>query len=552
MFVAYGTDRGVRLDFAYLVFLPLIWIAIRNDLARTTVCILAINVGAVLLVGGTVENTNPILIQFGLMTLTIVGLLLGSLVTEQRETSARLVREASHDRLTGLADRAMFSDTLAEVLKRRSNDESFVVLAVDLDRFAQVNNALGYRTGDRLLVAVVARLKAFVSEHSKDRSKEEREGSGEYHANHSMEGRIARIGGDAFAVLVEGISSAEEAGRETRRLLKQLSHPYTIDETEVYATASAGVMAVGAESGNEKDTEDLLRDADIALQAAKAQGLSQCVTFDQTMSEAANKRLALGADLRQAIEREELTLYYQPIFSQSRNEVVGVEALVRWEHPERGLLLPAEFIQLAEQGGLIVPIGEWVLRESCRWAKQWQEINSSMPPMMVSVNLSAKQLERPNLAEDVEMVLKDTGFDPRFLVLEATESAMIDSAGSAAVTLTNIRGMGVRLAADDFGTGYSSLSYLNRFPLDIVKLDRSFVGGLSREGALEEGSADRKLVSGIVDLAHSLDIEVVAEGVESAGQLECLRGMGCDLIQGYHLSKPLTAEAASMFLKNGT
>ena len=530
MFAAYGTERGVRLDFAYLVFLPLIWVAIRNDLARTAVCILIINVGALLLVGGVVENTNPILIQFGLMTMTLVGILLGGLVTERRETSERLIRDASHDRLTGLPDRAQFSNVLSDALDR--SGEGIMVLAVDLDRFASVNNALGHRTGDGLLAAVAERLSAFT---------EAREDS--------TTARAARIGGDAFAVLIEGVDSEDLAGRVAGSLLEELALPYEVNGREVYATASAGVVVIYEAP---EEAEDLLRDADTALQAAKTKGRARYAIFDKTMGEAARARLELDADLRRAIEREEFILHYQPVFHLGTSKIVGAEALVRWEHPKRGLLQPAEFIALAEQSGLIVPIGEWVLREACRWAKRRQERDPSQPPFIVSVNLSAKQLERPSFLEDLDAVLEDTELDPRALVLEITENVLVDGSGSIRDLLASLRNRSVRLAVDDFGTGYSSLSYLSRFPVDIIKIDSSFISRMLPENGDRVSSADEKLVSGIIDLAHDQDLSVVAEGVENNHQLNLLTGMNCDNIQGYFISKPLAGDAISELVESKT
>ena len=544
MFVAYGTDRGVRLDFAYLVFLPLIWVAIRNDLARTTICVLLINVGAALLVGGTVEKSNPILIQFGLMTLTIVGLLLGGLVTERRETSARMVREASHDRLTGLPGRALFMDVVSETLHHGSGG-AFAVLAVDLDRFAEINDALGYRTGDGLLVAVAARLSDFTnglpaSGLPKASTREPTDPT-----NDPSTPRTARIGGDSFAVLVEEMDSEGRAEHVAGRLLEELALPYEVSGREVYVTVCAGVVVAGEAP---EETEDLLRDADTALQTAKKRGPSHYMVFDRNMGKAARKRLTLDTELRRAMEREELTLYYQPVLALETNTVMGVEALVRWEHPERGLLLPAEFIPFAEQSGLIVPIGEWVLREACRWARGSREENpSKRSPVAVSVNLSAKQLERPNFSELVRTTLRETGLDPSKLILEITESVLVDGTDLVRETLGHIRGDGVRLAIDDFGTGYSSLSYLSRLPVDIIKIDRSFINGISRDKE-EENSADEKLLSGIIGLAHDQEKVVVAEGVENNHQLECLRKMNCDMIQGYCFSEPLAGEMVSPLL----
>ncbi len=529
LFVAYGTDRGVRLDFTYLVFLPLLWVALRDNLARTVLCVLVINVGAVLLVGGTVENANPVLIQLGLVTLTLVGLLLGGLVTGQRETSARLVWEASHDRLTGLPNRTLFLDALSEALTRRP-ESAFAVLAVDLDRFANVNNALGHRMGDRLLVAVAGRLSS-LSSTTKD----------------FKVARVARIGGDAFAVLTEDSGLSPNIGHQTGQLLRELARPYKVSGREVYVTASAGVVPI---EENPEELEDLLRDADTAVQAAKSKGPSCYVVFDRAMGEAAKRHLELDTDLRRAIEREEFTLHYQPVFSLKADKIVGAEALVRWEHPERGLLGPTEFIALAEQSGLIVQLGDWVLREACHWAKGCQELNSSQSPITVNVNLSAKQLERPNFAENLRSTLEETGLDPHMLVLEITEGMLVDGADSIRETLNSLREHGVSLAVDDFGTGYSSLSYLSRFPVNVIKIDRSFISKLSRDNSAQERSADEKLVSGIIALAHNQGLVVVGEGVEDDHQLERLQKTSCDMVQGFCISKPLAGEKISALIES--
>ena len=535
MFVAYGTNRGVRLDFAYLVFLPLIWVAVRGDLARTTVCVLLINVGAVLLVGGTVANSNPILIQFGLLTLTIVGLLLGGLVTEQRETAGRLVREASHDRLTRLPNRALFSDKLSD--GPTTPGGGFVVLAVGLDQFADINNALGYRTGDRLLVAVAERFSGFTPASAPD-------STSTAEASTASMVRVARTGDDTFAGLIEGVGSEDRARELSEKLLEELARPYEIEGREVYATASAGVVMVGEAP---EEAEDLLRDAYTALQSARAKGSSRYVIFDRVVGEAAKERLALDTDLRRAVEQEEFVLHYQPVFCLQTDTVVGVEALVRWEHPERGLLPPAEFIALAEQSGVIVPLGEWILREACAWAKGQRGRHPSKPPVIISVNLSAKQLEHPGFPGRLETVLEETGLDPHALVLEITEGALVDNTDSIYETLHDLIKNGVRLAVDDFGTGYSSLAYLGRLPIDIVKIDRAFISKLADASrvqddsgeSFERRSANEKLVSGIIDLAHGQNLAVVAEGVENILQLERLRETDCDMVQGYWFSKPL-------------
>ena len=299
-----------------------------------------------------------------------------------------------------------------------------------------------------------------------------------------------------------------------------------------------------------EDTEDLLRDADTALQAAKAGSHSRYVIFDEAMRESAEWRITLDTGLRKATECEEFVLYYQPLLSLQTNTIVGVEALVRWKHPQRGLLPPGQFIAHAEQSGLIVPIGEWVLREACSWAKTWRERHLSEPPVVVSVNLSAKQLEHPGLFEEIEATLEETGLEPSSLTLETTEGVLVEGAESISGALDSTRALGVRLAVDDFGTGYSSLSYLGRFPVDIVKIDRSFVGNLPQKSPEQDASADEKLISGIIDLAHGQEMAVVAEGVESTYQLEQLREMGCDMIQGFCFSRPLPDEETIALMEN--
>ena len=356
--------------------------------------------------------------------------------------------------------------------------------------------------------------------------------------------RVARTGDDTFAGLVEGVVSEGRARELSEKLLEELARPYEIEGREVYATASAGVVMVGE---TPEEAEDLLRDAYTALQSAKVKGTSRYVIFDRVVGEAAKERLALDTDLRRAVEQEEFVLHYQPVFSLQTDTVVGVEALVRWEHPERGLLPPAEFIALAEQSGVIVPLGEWILREACTWAKGQRGRHPSKPPVIISVNLSAKQLEHPGFPGRLEAVLEETGLDPHALVLEITESALVDNTDSIYETLHDSMKNGVRLAVDDFGTGYSSLAYLGRLPIDIVKIDRSFISKLADGSSVqddsgesfEKRSANEKLVSGIIDLAHGQNLTVVAEGVENILQLERLRKTDCDMVQGYWFSKPL-------------
>jgi diguanylate cyclase (GGDEF)-like protein len=422
--------------------------------------------------------------------------------------------------------------------KRREGEVA--VLFVDLDNFKVVNDSLGHKAGDMLLKTVSKRMRALLR----------------------PEDTVARLGGDEFVFLL-GDTNTQEAVRVAKRVLKRLREPFTLGRRRLVVTASIGVTTGGA---NGKYAADLLRDADLAMYRGKRSGKARLAVFDEAMNAEAFERLETEQDLRRAIERGELRVHYQPQMLLDANlqrslraagsrtivsprtsrepRVTGVEALVRWHHPKRGLLLPGQFVPLAEETGLIVPIGEAVLEEACRQIKDWQERFAADPPLAVYVNLSARQFREPNLAEAVSRVLRETGLDPTCLHLEITETAAMSDAPATVSTLEELKTLGVRLVIDDFGTGYSSLSYLQRFPVDYVKIDRSFVGGL--EG--EPGTA--ALVSGMIDLAHALGLEVIAEGIETSGQLERLETMGCDLAQGYYFSEPLPSEGMGALLED--
>ena len=440
-------------------------------------------------------------------------------VTERKLLEERLVHQALHDPLTALPNRALLLDRLGHALERADRDEACVaVLFLDLDDFKVVNDSLGHEAGDKLLVEAAERLAGCL-----------RPGN-----------TLARLGGDEFVVLLEDVRGRGEAAGTATRIAEALREPFSLGaHEEVFVSTSIGV-AVG--TTDEGLPDDLLRRADMAMYEAKRKGKAHHEVFEPRMDDLALGRLRLGTDLRRAIEREEFRVFYQPEVELSTGQIVGFEALVRWEHPEHGLVSPARFIPVAEETGMIVPIGRWVLEEACRQAKKWREQRPNGPPLAMSVNLSARQFCHPDLARDVARALRETGAEPASLILEITESAVMEDARSTIDTLRELEALGVGLAIDDFGTGYSSLSYLRRFPVDYLKIDRSFVDGL------EKDSGDTVLVSGIVDLAHALGLKVVGEGVETAEQLGLLRKMGCDLAQGYHFARPLPDEEAGSLL----
>ncbi|PLS87591.1 MAG: GGDEF domain-containing protein [Actinobacteria bacterium] len=445
-------------------------------------------------------------------------------VTERKTLEERLKHQALHDPLTGLPNRALLLDRLGHALDRADRTEACVaVLFLDLDDFKVVNDSLGHEAGDDLLVAAARRLETCL-----------RPGD-----------TLARLGGDEFVVLLEDVGGRGEATGVATRIAEALREPFLLGaHEEAFVSVSIGVaLTSGGEDRTGSLPDDLLRWADVAMYDAKRKGKAHHAVFDPSMDARALERLRLGADLRRAAERGEFRVHYQPEVELSTGRVVGFEALMRWEHPEQGLVPPGRFIPVAEETGMIIPIGRWVLEEACRQAKKWCEGRPNGPPLAMSVNLSARQFAHPDLARDVARALGESGLDPGCLVLEITESAVMEDARSTIDTLEELESLGVGLAIDDFGTGYSSLSYLRRFPVDYLKIDRSFVDGI------EEDSGDAVLVSGIVDLAHALGLSVVAEGVETEGQLGLLRGMGCDLAQGYHFSRPMPGEEADTLLE---
>ena len=439
-------------------------------------------------------------------------------VTERREAEERLEHQAFHDPLTNLPNRHLLLDRLGRALERirRRRGRKAAVLFLDLDGFKVVHDSLGHEVGDLLLTVVSQRLGRCLR----------------------PEDTLARFGGDEFVVLIEALDDPAEAVGVAERITEELRWPFILEGRELYVAASIGVALGDART---HDPDGLLREADTAMYRAKGEGGGFRV-FDPTMYERALGRLEAENDLRRAIERDEFVVHYQPIVDLRTGEPWGMEALVRWEHPERGLLDPSEFVPVAEESGLVVPMGERVLKEACERAKDWQERHPHVPPLVMAVNVSATQLQRPDLARTVEAVLRETGLEAGSLSLDITETGYIKALEGNTAALDELKRLGVRISIDDFGVGYSSLSYLKRLPADTLKIDKSFVRGLG------EDEKSTVIIQMIADLARTLGMEIVAEGVESEEQAERLREMGCDLAQGYHFAEPLPREAVSGFL----
>jgi diguanylate cyclase (GGDEF)-like protein len=422
------------------------------------------------------------------------------------------MRQAFNDPLTGLANRTLFLDRLEHALLRAERSGTAVtVLFLDLDRFKVVNDSLGHAAGDELLVAVAGRLKGCLRKAE----------------------TAARLGGDEFAVLLQESRERDEGPRVAERMLAALRDPFMLHGNEVFITASIGI-ATGRE-----EADDLLRNADVAMYRAKATGKDRHEVFEPGMHAAAVARLELEGDLQRALERDELILNYQPLVSLGTGGVLGVEALVRWRHPRRGLVPPMDFIPLAEETGLILPIGRWILTEACRQVASWQREN---PGLTLTVNISGLQLQSPGLDEDVRRALESSGVPPRTLVLEITETTLMHDSEASVGRLQALKALGVRLAIDDFGTGYSSLRYLHRFPIDLLKIPKPFVDGLADED--DEGV----LVRSIIALSRNLGLATVAEGIEHPLQAARLLELGCALGQGFHFFRPLEADAVGALL----
>jgi diguanylate cyclase (GGDEF)-like protein len=433
-------------------------------------------------------------------------------VTQQRHTEAQLVHRMRHDPFTELPNRVMLVEWLQDALDEVDGEHCVGLVVLDVDHFKVVNDSLGHAAGDELLAVVAQRVERVL-----------RGGD-----------RLARLGGDELAIVCHNARTVEDVATLARRIRSVFDDPLTLESgEEVYLGASLGVaVSLGAADTPAR----LLRDADVAMFAAKELGRGRVEIFDETMRERAVRRLELEGSLRRALLRNEFRVHYQPIVHFARNEVIGFEALVRWEHPERGLLPPSEFLATAEDTGLIIPIGAWVLQEACAQAAGWSAESPDAPSLTISVNLSARQLHDPELLATVESTLTSAHLDPSLLVLEINEGVLMHDPEHAVDVLQALAKDGVRVGIDDFGTGQSSLGYLKILPVHTLKIDQSFIEGLGTD------AEDTAIVAAIVSLAHSLGLAVLAEGVENAVQLNALRELGCDLGQGYYFARPQPGE----------
>ena len=440
-------------------------------------------------------------------------------ITSRQRAEEQLLHNAFHDALTGLPNRALFMDRLERAVAHNKRHENylFAVLFLDLDRFKVINDSLGHLVGDKLLIGIARKLKICLRPID----------------------TVARLGGDEFTILLENIEDVSDAIRVANRIQSQLASPFDLGGQEVFTTASIGIAL--SRTGV-SPPEDLLRDADIAMYRAKALGKARYELFNPNMHTQAVARLQMENDLRRAFERQEFQIHYQPIVSLITGRISGFEALVRWQHPEHGLVLPEEFLAVVEETGLSIALDQWVLHEACRQTRTWQEQFPEHPHLAVSVNLCSQLFTQPNLIEQISQILQETSLDVSSLKLEITENVIMENGESAIAILSQIRNMGIKLYIDDFGTGYSSLGRLHHFPINVLKIDRSFV---SRIGVAQ---GNLEITETIVTLAQKLGVDVIAEGVETVEQLVQLRSLKCEYGQGYFFSRPLDSLATEALI----
>ncbi|MEJ2143223.1 MAG: EAL domain-containing protein [Gammaproteobacteria bacterium] len=466
-------------------------------------------------------------LQYGAQDYLVKGLGDGNLLTralryaiERKRSEERLAYLAQYDPLTGLPNRALFHDRMMAAMRHAERHNSVTALLfLDLDHFKDINDTLGHTAGDELLKDVAKRLQGCIRE----------------------EDTIARLGGDEFTVILQDISHREDAAEVAEKILATLSKPFILKDEKVFVTISIGIAGYPSCG---KNAEALIQNADTALYRAKSEGRNNYKFFETEMNMAVSDRMTMINDLRHAVHKKDFILFYQPLIDTSSNKVTGVEALLRWHHPERGLIPAKDFVPLLEETGLIISVGEWVLNEACRQNMLWQQ--DGLPPVYVSVNLSVRQFHKCDLVNMVVNTLKKNQLDPHLLQLEVTESILMDNTKRTLEALDKLRKLGVRLAIDDFGTGYSSISYLKEYPFNILKFDQSFVQDM------EHSINGAAIVAAVINLGHSINMSVVAEGVETHHQLNMLNERGCDHIQGHLFAHPMSAKNFTQWMKQKT
>jgi diguanylate cyclase (GGDEF)-like protein len=520
IWVAYGGPRGASLDYSYVLFVPLLYVAVVYSFVQTAFSVLALNVGAAVLTGEQVARGGGLTLQFGLLTVTVSGLLLGAVLRDRKQLTGRLRYLALHDPLTGLGNRRLFAERLDAALSATPAPEGVAVLLLDFDNFKAINDSLGHDAGDQVLVDVGGRLRTAVR----------------------PDDTVARLGGDEFAVLLPRLADARQATEAAERVLRVLAPVVPVKGFELQVRASLGLAV--RDAGQDGDT--LLRNADVALYHAKAHRRGHVQLFDASMHRALLDRVELEADLRAALSGGALEVYYQPLVELGSGQLRGFEALVRWPHPTRGLLLPGEFLPLAEDTGLIIALDRWMLRAATREAARWPT-PAGAGPLSLGINLSAAHVHLPDLVDEVCAVLDDSGLPPGCLMLELTERVLTGDVPTVTRTLRALRRLGLHLALDNFGTGTSSLGDLRQLPVSHLKIDRSFIATLGVDGDDPIGT---ELARAIAALGHALGLTTIAEGVATPEQHAAVRALGYTQAQGFHLSAPLpVAQARELALR---